>query len=91
METTTNKLPHKVVVDDCANLLASGVISIVSYDETAAILNVTQGRLTIGGTNLIVSELNVATGEIKVSGKIEYLQYTKQKDKNESIWKRLMK
>ena len=44
-----------------------------------------RARLTIGGQGMQVSELSVRTGEVHISGQIEYLQYTEnQQSKKQS-------
>lgn len=91
MEAVNTKMPHRVVLEDCATLVASGVQAIISYDADSAVLAVSAGILTIGGTELCVSELNVQTGEIKVNGSIEYVHYTKRKEKKDTFFKRLTK
>ena len=37
--------------------------------------------LNVGGEGLSVGELSVRTGEISISGSIEYVQYTKPREK----------
>lgn len=91
MEQSIKALPHKVVMEDCARLSAGGVQAIISYDSQSAVLQVPGGQMVVGGSELCVSELNVQTGEIKVQGNIEYIQYTKRRDKKDSIFKRLVR
>ena len=58
---------------------------IVSCDELGATLQTPLGDLTIGGQGMQVSELSVRTGEVHISGQIEYLQYTEnQQSKKQS-------
>ena len=47
--------------------------------------------LAIGGEGLTVSELSVQTGEVKINGSIEYVQYTAKREKQESLFKRLVR
>ena len=43
----------------------------------SALLNIAeQGTLVIGGRNIQVSELSIQTGELKIFGTIEYMQYS---------------
>ena len=49
------------------------------------------GTLAIGGEGLTVSELSVQTGEVKINGSIEYVQYTAKREKQESLFKRLVR
>ena len=68
-----------------ARLTVTGVTRIVSCDELGATLQTPLGDLTIGGQGMQVSELSVRTGEVHISGQIEYLQYTEnQQSKKQS-------
>ncbi len=82
---------HSIVLEDRRNLTATGVLAVLSYDSFTAALETPRGTLTIGGENLTVSELSVSTGEVKISGSIEYLQYTDKKEMRESFFKRLVR
>ena len=79
--------PHSVVIEDRKRLTATGILSIVSYDSFTATLETPGGTLAIGGEGLTVSELSVQTGEVK----IEYVQYTAKREKQESLFKRLVR
>ena len=62
---------------------------IVSCDETGAALDTVQGRLTIGGQAIQVGELSVRTGEVRIFGKIEFLQYTENRESAGGFFRRL--
>lgn len=70
------KLPHNLIVEDRRTLTATGVTRIVSYDEQGATLETQLSTLVIGGRNIQVSELSIQTGELKIFGTIEYMQYS---------------
>lgn len=72
--------PHSVVIEDRKRLTATGILSIVSYDSFTATLETPGGTLAIGGEGLTVSELSVQTGEVKINGSIEYVQYTAKRE-----------
>ena len=67
---------HALTLENRARLTVTGVTRIVSCDELGATLQTPLGDLTIGGQGMQVSELSVRTGEVHISGQIEYLQYT---------------
>ena len=48
-----------------------------------------QGRLTIGGQAIQVGELSVRTGEVRIFGKIEFLQYTENRESAGGFFRRL--
>lgn len=82
---------HRLVLVDRKEMLITGVQSVLAYDETSASMQTTKGRLYIAGNQLAVSELSVQTGQVKISGEIEYMQYQQEQDKNVPLWKRLMR
>ena len=76
---------HALTLENRARLTVTGVTRIVSCDELGATLQTPLGDLTIGGQGMQVSELSVRTGEVHISGQIEYLQYTEnQQSKKQS-------
>ena len=89
--TAGRKKPHNVILENRNMLTATGIQAILSYDELTACLDTEYGMLTIGGEGLKVSELSVQTGEVRISGAIEYVQYTVKKEKGTSLFKRLVR
>lgn len=76
---------HALTLENRARLTVTGVTRIVSCDELGATLQTPLGDLTIGGQGMQVSELSVRTGDVHISGQIEYLQYTEnQQSKKQS-------
>lgn len=69
-------LPHSLTLQERKKLSVTGVKRIIYYDESGAQLDTDQGRLTVGGQQLQVSELSVQTGQLEISGLVESLQYT---------------
>ena len=72
---------HTLRLENCETLVATGIEAIVSYDAMGAVLKTPCGMLNVGGEGLSVGELSVRTGEISISGSIEYVQYTKPREK----------
>mgnify|MGYP002642741963 CR=1 FL=1 len=89
--TLTGKKPHNVILENRTTLTATGIQAILSYDELTASLDTEYGMLTIGGEGLKVSELSVQTGEVRISGSIEYVQYTVKREKAPSLFQRLVR
>ena len=61
---------HTLRLENCETLGATG-----------AVLKTPCGMLNVGGEGLSVGELSVRTGEVSISGSIEYVQYTKPREK----------
>ena len=74
-----------------SRLALTGVTRIISCDENAAVLETPLGNLTVGGQGLQVSELSVASGQVQLSGKIEYLQYAENRQSGGSLLARLFR
>ena len=60
-------------------------------DEYSATLETQQGSLVVGGRELQVSELSIQTGEVKIAGKIESIQYADLKESPAGFFKRLVR
>lgn len=73
---------HTLRMENCERLVATGIEAIVSYDAMGAVLKTPCGMLNVGGEGLSVGELSVRTGEVSISGSIEYVQYTRPREKN---------
>lgn len=86
---TAAKLPHNIIVEDRRSVTATGITRIVSYDEQSATLETQQGTLVIGGQGIQVSELSIQTGELKIFGQIEYLQYSEPSQSVGGFFRRL--
>ena len=82
---------HHLIVENRQSLTATGILSILSYDAQSAILDTSLGVLTIGGRSLCVSELSVQSGEVKITGEIEFIQYAAQKQERGGLWQRLVR
>lgn len=70
------KLPHNLILEERARLTVSGVTRIVRYDEDEVVLETGKDTLTIGGGSLQVSELSIQSGEVRIAGHVEYVQYS---------------
>lgn len=80
---------HTLTLENRRSLVVTGVTRVVSCDETGAALDTVQGRLTIGGREIQMGELSVRTGEVHISGRFEFLQYTETKESAGGFFHRL--
>lgn len=71
-------LPHNVIMKDRSEVTISGVTDVDSFDETSVIAYTDFGELTITGTQLHISSLNVDKGELSIDGRITALSYIDQ-------------
>ena len=82
---------HSLALKDRRHLAVTGVIRVISCDESAVVLETPLGNLTIGGQELQVSELSVQSGQVQLSGKIEYMQYAENRQSGGSVLARLFR
>ncbi len=68
-------MPHNVIMRDRGELSLSGVTDVDSFDESTIIAYTDYGELTISGSNLHISSLNIDKGELSVDGRISSLSY----------------
>lgn len=83
--------PHNLILENRKTLTATGIVSIVSYDAQSAVLDTALGMLSVGGRGLCVSELSVQTGEVKITGEVEFVQYTVPKPERGGFLQRLVR
>jgi len=81
---------HTVTLQDRQRLSLTGVTRIISCDETAAVLETSQGNLSVTGQGLQVSELSVSTGQVYLSGKVQTLHYSENSQTTGGLLARLL-
>ena len=84
-------LEHKVTIENRKAMTVSGVGQVVSYDEYRIVLRTDYGTLIIWGRDLVAGEISSATNTLKLTGRIETIQYKAAKDKSEGILQRMLK
>lgn len=82
---------HTLQLEDRSRLTVTGVSRIVSCDENGALLKTALGDLTIGGQGIQIGELSVRTGQVHISGKIEFLQYAENRESGGGLLARLLR
>lgn len=84
-------LEHKVTIENRKAMTVSGVGQVVSYDEYRIVLRTDYGTLIIRGRDLVAGEISSATNTLKLTGRIETIQYKAAKDKSEGLLQRMLK
>ncbi|MCM1182257.1 MAG: sporulation protein YabP [Roseburia sp.] len=72
----TNAGNHKVSLDQRRDCRMTGVVEVHSFDENTVLLETVDGLVTIKGSGLHVSRLNLEKGEADVDGKVDALLYS---------------
>ena len=73
--STVPAAKHNLIIENRTDLTTTGILRVISYDENGATAETGQGILVIGGKNLKVSEMSCQSGELKVQGELEFVQY----------------
>lgn len=68
-------MPHKLTLSERKSLTMTGVTEVVSFDETAVVLQTELGRLTVHGQQLQLKQLALEGGQVAVEGTVAALVY----------------
>ena len=69
------QLPHKLTLNQREDLTMTGVTEVVSFDDTAVVLQTQLGTLEIQGEGLQLKTLSIDGGQVAVDGHICSLIY----------------
>lgn len=72
METNTS---HTLRLDSRSKLTVSGVTEVLSFEDTAALLETAMGQMVIEGENLQLKSLEAQTGVVTIEGTVSSLSY----------------
>lgn len=78
-------LPHKLTLNERKNLTMTGVTEVISFDDTAVVLNTSLGTLTVQGSGLQLKTLSLDGGQVAVDGNVASLFYEEPRSGD---WKR---
>ena len=81
-------LPHKLQLSERKALSMTGVTEVVSFDETAVVLQTSLGLLIVQGQQLQLKNLSLDGGQVAVDGTISALSY---EEPRQSGWRRLFR
>ena len=81
-------LPHKLQLNERKKLTMTGVTEVVSFDETAVVLQTSLGLLTVQGQQLQLKNLSLEGGQVAVEGDINALSY---EEPRQGGWRRLFR
>ena len=81
-------LPHKLQLNDRAQLTMTGVTEVVSFEETSVVLRTSLGTLVVQGRDLQLKTLSLEGGNVAVSGTVCALTYEEPRQAG-SFWQRL--
>ena len=90
-EDTALAVSHKLSLEGRRRLAVSGVMDVMSFDETAAALETSQGTLILRGRELHVEQLDLEAGEVKITGEVDSMVYEENRQTRESFMARLFR
>lgn len=76
LEMSWDSATHQVVIQNRENLEMTGVSDLASFDDNAVVAVTAMGDVTVRGRNLNVRHLDLESGLLSISGKIEALTYS---------------
>ena len=80
---------ESLTLHERSRLSLRGITDVVSFDESAVVLEIKESVLTIEGETLHISKLSLSEGIVEVEGRVNALYYTEGKWKQKtSFWKR---
>lgn len=85
---------HELKIVDRKEISLTGIKKITSFDSEEFLLESNMGIILIKGANLEIMKLDTHDGNVKIKGQINgfnYLENTKDKQKEESIISKLFK
>jgi len=84
---TEERFPHKLTLNERKQLTMSGVTEVVSFEETAVVLQTGLGTLVVQGQGLKLKTLTPEGGQVVVDGQISALIY--EEPREGGLWQRL--
>ena len=87
MTSENLQLPHKLTLNERKKLTMTGVTEVVSFDDTAVVLQTNLGTLEVQGQELKLKTLSIDGGQVAVDGQISALIYEEPRS-GHSFWRR---
>jgi sporulation protein YabP len=84
-------LPQNVILEDRKRLSVSGVSDVDSFDERTVSVFTTLGELSVRGSQLHITSLNVETGELAIEGQVDALLYALDRPQNGGFFSRVFR
>lgn len=72
---------HSLLLDNRNFGTITGVTDVVSFDEKQILLKTKEGTMTIAGSSLTLTRLDLEHGETDIHGRVDSILYSKEKKK----------
>lgn len=90
IENTNSTKSHNIILENRKKINISGINRVDNFNENEIILLTELGELTVKGSELHISKMDVDSGDVVIDGNIIGLIYN-EKENNYSFFKRLFK
>ena len=67
--------PHTMTIEGRNRAVIAGVTDVDSFNDTMIVMNTSAGAMTLIGSALHISRLNLDDGQLLVEGQIDALEY----------------
>lgn len=81
-------LPHRLQLNERRQLTMTGVTEVVSFEDTAVVLQTSLGTLVVQGKDLHLQTLSLEGGQVAVTGTVSAMVYEEQQ--KAGFWGRLL-
>ena len=86
---TQEQMPHALQLSQRQQLTMTGVTEVVSFDDTAVVLQTTLGNLIVQGRELQLKTLSVEGGQVEVRGTVSSISY--EEPRQAGFWGRILR
>lgn len=90
IDNTNSAKSHNIIVENRKKINMSGINRVDNFNENEIILLTELGELTIKGTKLHISKMDVDSGDVVIDGNIIGLIYN-EVNKSNSVIKRIFR
>ena len=80
------QMPHRLTLSERSRLTVTGVTEVISFEETAIVLQTCMGLLQVQGSGLQLKNLSLEGGQVEVDGSVSTLAY--EEPRQAAGWKR---
>ena len=75
-ERSEQAKPHDLILEGRNKLTVTGVRRVLRCDPDSAAIETSKGILNLAGGELSVTALDLETGEVRLTGRVDLLEYT---------------
>ena len=87
MITPKENVPHNITLHNRKEMVLTGILDVLEFDERAVSLQTTAGMLNVDGDGLQISKLDVNSGEMHLEGTVRGFYYIERIEKKKSFFR----